>query len=138
MGNMIIHGGNLLSLEALESKYIGQVKCIYIASPYNTGSAFEYYNDNLEHSTWLSLMKPRLEILRNLLSDDRSIWIGIDDDEEHYLKVLYDEIFGGNNYINTDIWERNILLKMMLNGFPIIRILFCSMQKNKEMWRSFG
>ena len=79
--NMIIHGDNLLALKALEKKYSGQVKCIYIDPPYNTGSAFEHYDDNLEHSTWLSLMKPRLEILRNLLSDDGSIWISIDDDE---------------------------------------------------------
>ena len=79
--NMIIHGDNLLALKALEQKYSGQVKCIYIDPPYNTGSAFEHYDDNLEHSTWLSLMKPRLEILRNLLSDDGSIWISIDDDE---------------------------------------------------------
>ena len=82
--NMIIHGDNLLALKALEQKYSGQVKCIYIDPPYNTGSAFEHYDDNLEHSTWLSLMKPRLEILRNLLSDDGSIWISIDDDEGHY------------------------------------------------------
>ena len=104
--NMIIHGDNLLALKALESKYAGKVKCIYIDPPYNTGSAFEHYDDNLEHSTWLSLMKPRLEILRNLLSDDGSIWISIDDDEGHYLKVLCDEVFGRNNYINTVIWEK--------------------------------
>lgn len=101
---MIIHGDNFLALEALESKYAGQIKYMYIAPPYSTGSAFEHYDDNFEHSTWLSLMKPALEILRNLLSDDGSIWIGIDDDEEHYLKVLCDEIFGRDNYINTDIW----------------------------------
>ena len=104
--NMIIHGDNLLALKALESKYAGKVKCIYIDSPYNTGSAFEHYDDNLKHSTWLSLMKPRLEILRNLLSDDGSIWISIDDDEGHYLKVLCDEILGRKNYINTVIWEK--------------------------------
>lgn len=104
--NMIIHGDNLLALKALESKYAGRVKCIYIDPPYNTGSAFEHYDDNLEHSKWLSLMKPRLEILCNLLSDDGSIWISIDDDEGHYLKVICDEIFGRNNYINTVIWEK--------------------------------
>ena len=76
--NMIVHGDNLLALKALESKYAGQIKCIYIDPPYNTGSAFEHYDDNLEHSTWLSLIKPRLEILRNLLSDVGSIWISID------------------------------------------------------------
>lgn len=102
--NMLIHGDNLLVLKALQSKYAGKVKCIYIDPPYNTGSAFEHYDDNLEHSTWLSLMKPRLELLRNLLSDDGSIWISIDDDEGHYLKVLCDEIFGRSNFVNTVIW----------------------------------
>lgn len=71
-GNMLIYGDNLLALKALEQEYAGKVKCIYIDPPYNTGSAFEHYDDNLEHSTWLNLMKPRLEILRNLLSDDGS------------------------------------------------------------------
>lgn len=122
--NMIVHGDNLLALKALESKYAGQIKCIYIDPPYNTGSAFEHYDDNLEHSTWLSLIKPRLEILRNLLSDVGSIWISIDDDEGHYLKVLCDEIFGRNNYINTVIWEKKYSPKMMLNGYPIIMISF--------------
>lgn len=73
--NMIIHGDNLLALKALEQEFAGKVKCIYIDPPYNTGSAFEHYDDNLEHSTWLSLMVPRLEILRNLLSEDGSIWM---------------------------------------------------------------
>ncbi|MBR1432225.1 site-specific DNA-methyltransferase [Ruminococcus sp.] len=104
--NMLIHGDNLLALKALESKYAGQVKCIYIDPPYNTGSAFEHYDDNLEHSQWLSLMRPRLEILLNLLSDDGSIWISIDDDEGHYLKVLCDEIFGRQNFVSTVIWEK--------------------------------
>ena len=104
--NMLIHGDNMLVLKALESKYAGKVKCIYIDPPYNTGSAFEHYDDNLEHSTWLSLMKPRLELLRNLLSDDGSIWISIDDDEGHYLKVLCDEIFGRKNFIDEVVWQR--------------------------------
>ena len=99
--NMLIHGDNLLALKALESKYAGKVKCIYIDPPYNTGSAFEHYDDNLEHSTWLSLMKPRLEILRNLLSDEGVIFVQIDDNEMAYLKVLMDEVFGRNNYVNT-------------------------------------
>ena len=98
--NMIIHGDNLLALKALESKYTGAIKCIYIDPPYNTGSAFEYYDDNLEHSIWLSLMKPRLKILSNLLSDDGVIFVQIDDNEQAYLKVLMDEIFGRNNFLN--------------------------------------
>lgn len=98
--NMLIHGDNLLALKALEKKYTGKIKCIYIDPPYNTGSAFEHYDDNLEHSTWLSLMRERLLILNNLLSDDGVIWIQIDDEEQAYLKVLCDEIFGRNNFLN--------------------------------------
>ena len=107
--NMLIHGDNLLALKALEKNYTGKVKCIYIDPPYNTGSAFEQYDDNLEHSQWLNLMHPRLEILMNLLAEDGSIWISIDDDEGHYLKVLCDEIFGRHNFVSTVIWEKNIL-----------------------------
>lgn len=98
--NMLIHGDNLLALKALEKKFAGQVKCIYIDPPYNTGNAFEHYEDNLEHSIWLQLMRSRLEILKNLLSEDGSIWIQIDDEEQAYLKVLCDEIFGRRNFIN--------------------------------------
>lgn len=133
--NMLIHGDNLLALKALESKYAGQVKCIYIDPPYNTGSAFEHYDDNLEHSTWLSLIKPRLEILRNLLSDDGSIWISIDDDEGHYLKVLCDEVFGRNNYINTVIWEKKYSpqndAKWLSDNHDFILVY----AKTKEIWR---
>ena len=98
--NMLIHGDNLLALKALEQEYAGKVKCIYIDPPYNTGAAFEYYDDNLEHSIWLRLMKSRLEILRNLLAEDGSIWIQIDDEEQAYLKIICDEVFGRNNFIN--------------------------------------
>lgn len=104
-GNMLIHGDNLLALKALEQEYSGKVKCIYIDPPYNTGSAFEQYDDNLEHSTWLQLMHARLIILKNLLSEDGSIWISIDDDEGHYLKVLCDEIFGRENFVSTVVWR---------------------------------
>lgn len=104
--NMLIHGDNLLALKALERNYAGKVKCIYIDPPYNTGSAFEHYDDNMEHSTWLTLMKPRLELLRKLLADDGSIWISIDADESHYLKVLCDEIFGRRNFIDEVVWQR--------------------------------
>jgi adenine-specific DNA-methyltransferase len=98
--NMLIHGDNLLALKALEQQFAGQVKCIYIDPPYNTGAAFEHYDDNLEHSIWLRLMKARLEILRRLLSPEGSIWIQIDDEEQAYLKVICDEVFGRNNFIN--------------------------------------
>lgn len=99
--NMLIHGDNLLALKALEQDYAGKVKCIYIDPPYNTGSAFEHYDDNLEHSIWLNLMSFRLKLLHSLLSEDGLIWISIDDKELHYLKILCDEIFGRQNYIST-------------------------------------
>lgn len=105
-GNMLIHGDNLLALKALEQDYAGCVKCIYIDPPYNTGNAFEHYDDGVEHSIWLSLMRERLVLLRNLLSEDGSIWISIDADESHYLKVLCDEIFGRKNFIDEVIWQR--------------------------------
>ena len=132
--NMLIHGDNLLALKALENKYAGQVKCIYIDPPYNTGSAFEHYDDNLEHSQWLNLMKPRLEILKNLLQNDGSIWISIDDDEGHYLKVLCDEIFGRNNFVNTVIWEKKFSpqndAKWLSDSHDFILVY----AKNKENW----
>lgn len=104
--NMLIHGDNLLALKALEQDYAGKVKCIYIDPPYNTGNAFEHYDDGVEHSLWLSLMKPRLDILRRLLSKDGSIWISIDADESHYLKVLCDMVFGRQNFVDEVIWQR--------------------------------
>lgn len=104
--NMLIHGDNLLALKALEQDYAGKVKCIYIDPPYNTGNAFEHYDDGVEHSLWLNLMKPRLDILRNLLSNDGSIWISIDAEESHYLKVLCDMVFGRQNFVDEVIWQR--------------------------------
>ena len=99
--NILIHGDNLLALKALESDFAGKIKCIYIDPPYNTGAAFEKYDDNLAHSKWLDLMKPRLELLRKLLKDDGLIFVQIDDNEQAYLTVLMDEIFGRDNRINT-------------------------------------
>ena len=98
--NMLIHGDNLIALRALEQDYAGKIKCIYIDPPYNTGSAFEHYDDNVEHSIWLSLMRSRLQILRSLLSEEGSIWIHIDDEEQAYLKVMCDEVFGRSNFVN--------------------------------------
>lgn len=100
-GNLLIHGDNLLALKALEKDYAGRIKCIYIDPPYNTGSAFEHYNDNLEHSIWLDLMYKRLVILKRLLSENGIIFIQIDDNEMAYLKVICDEVFGRSNYLNT-------------------------------------
>lgn len=98
--NMLIHGDNLLALKALEPKFTGQVKCIYIDPPYNIGAMNEYYEDLIEHSLWLNRMRPRIEILRNLLCDEGVIFIQISDEEQAYLKILCDEIFGRNNYVN--------------------------------------
>ena len=105
--NMLIHGDNLLALKALEQEYAGKVKCVYIDPPYNTGSAFEHYDDNLEHSIWLNLMVPRLEILKRLLCKEGIIWISLDDNEAHYLKVISDEIFGRKNFIADVAWEKS-------------------------------
>ena len=99
--NLLIQGDNLEALKALIPFYAGKVKCIFIDPPYNTQSAFEHYDDNLEHSKWLSLMYPRLELLRNFLSKDGVIWIQIDDKEGAYLRVICDEIFGRNNFMNS-------------------------------------
>ena len=133
--NMLIHGDNLLALKALEQKYTGQIKCIYIDPPYNTGSAFEHYDDNLEHSIWLNLMKPRIELLRNLLSEDGSIWISIDDDEQAYLKVLCDEVFGRNNFVNNVIWQKKYSpqndAKWLSDNHDYIMVY----TKNKNRWR---
>ncbi len=96
--NRLIFGDNLLALKALEGEFSGKVKCVFIDPPYNTGSAFTHYDDGVEHSIWLSLMRDRLEIIRRLLSDDGSLWITIDDNEAHYLKVLCDEVFGRANF----------------------------------------
>ena len=104
--NLLIHGDNLLALKAIEKKYAGLVKCIYIDPPYNTGAAFAQYDDNLEHSQWLNLMRPRLEILWKLLSDDGSIWISIDEDEAAYLKVLCDEVFGRRSFVSSMVWQK--------------------------------
>lgn len=98
--NMLIHGDNLLALKALEQQYAGQVKCIYIDPPYNTGEAFAEYDDNLEHSTWLGLMYSRLRLLKNLLAEDGVIFVQLNDEEMNYCKVMMDEIFGRANFIN--------------------------------------
>jgi len=104
--NMLIHGDNLLALKALEADFTGRVKCVFIDPPYNTGSAFSHYEDGLEHSIWLGLMRDRLEIIHRLLSRDGSLWITIDDNEAHYLKILLDEIFGRGAFIANIVWQK--------------------------------
>jgi adenine-specific DNA-methyltransferase len=103
--NRLIHGDNLLALKALEQEFAGKVKCVFIDPPYNTGSAFEHYDDGIEHSLWLSLIRERLELLKRLLSSDGTIWITIDDNEAHYLKILCDEVFGRACFVSSIVWR---------------------------------
>lgn len=104
--NMLIEGDNLDALKALLPFHAGKVKCVFIDPPYNTQSAFEHYDDNLEHAKWLSMIYPRLEVLRDLLAEDGSIWVTIDDNEAHYLKVVMDEVFGRKNFVANIVWEK--------------------------------
>ena len=116
--NVLVHGDNLEALKALLPFYAGQVKCIYIDPPYNTGSAFEHYDDNLEHSTWLNMMYPRLKLLREFLREDGSIWISIDDREGAYLRVICDEIFGRQNFVANVAWQRTYSKRNDSKGIP--------------------
>jgi adenine-specific DNA-methyltransferase len=133
--NMLIHGDNLLALKALEQDFAGEIKCACIDPPYNTGNAFEHYDDGLEHSIWLSLMKPRIEILHRLLREDGTLWMCIDDDESHYLKVLCDEIFGRRNFVANVIWEKKFSpqndAKWLSDSHDHILVY----AKNKDVWR---
>lgn len=106
--NMLIHGDNLLALKALETDPAvrGKVKCVYIDPPYNTGAAFQHYDDGLEHSIWLEMMRNRIEILSDLLSDDGYFFCQADDNEAHYLKLILDEIFGRRNFVTNFIWRK--------------------------------
>jgi adenine-specific DNA-methyltransferase len=133
--NKLIFGDNLLALKALEQEYAGKVKCVFIDPPYNTGSAFSHYDDGLEHSIWLSLIRDRLEIIRSLLSDDGSLWITIDDNEAHYLKVLCDEIFGRVNFVSNVVWQKKSSpsndAKWISDNHDHILVF----AKNKNIWR---
>ncbi len=135
--NLLIQGDNLEALKALIPFYAGEVKCIYIDPPYNTKSAFEHYDDNLEHSQWLSLLYPRLEILRELLSESGSIWITLDDSESHCLKVICDEIFGRKNFIANCIWQKKYTIandaKWLSDNHDHVFLY----AKDKETWRPF-
>ena len=132
-GNMLIHGDNLLALKALEQDYAGQVKCIYIDPPYNTGSAFEHYDDNIEHSIWLNLMRERLILLRKLLMDNGSIWVTLDDNEAFYCKVLMDELFGRKNFVGSIIWEKADSPKMDPKYFSTRHDIILVYAKNIDM-----
>jgi adenine-specific DNA-methyltransferase len=105
--NRLIFGDNLLALKALEDELSGKIKCVYIDPPYNTGAAFSHYDDGLEHSIWLSLMRDRLEIIRRLLHPtDGSLWVSIDDYEVSYLRILLDEIFGRASFVASNVWQK--------------------------------
>lgn len=109
--NRLIFGDNLLALKALEQEFAGKVKCVFIDPPYNTGSAFAQYEDGLEHSIWLKMMRDRFELLRRLLSSDGSCWVQLDDNEAHYCRVLMDEIFGRNNFVANVIWNKSYAVR---------------------------
>jgi adenine-specific DNA-methyltransferase len=134
-GNVLIQGDNLEALKALLPFYAGRVKCIYIDPPYNTRSAFEHYDDSLEHTQWLAMIWPRLEILRELLADAGSIWISIDDNEGHYLKVICDEVFGRKNFVDTIIWRKNYSPKSSARHFSSDHDYLLVYAKNAEEWR---
>ena len=133
--NMLIHGDNLLALKALEQQFTGKVKCIYIDPPYNTGNAFEHYDDGLEHSIWLGLMRERIAMLYNLLDKNGSLWINIDDDEGHYLKVICDEIFGRENFVATVIWEKKYSTQNDAKWLSDSHDFVLIYAKSKETWR---
>lgn len=133
--NRLIKGDNLLALKALEAEFAGQVKCVFIDPPYNTGSAFKHYDDGLEHSIWLGLMRDRLEIIRRLLAEDGSLWITIDDNEAHYLKVLCDEVFGRSNFVANAVWQKKFSPQANAIGLSDSHdhvLVYC---KQKTNWR---
>ncbi|MBK1683225.1 site-specific DNA-methyltransferase [Rhodoferax fermentans] len=132
--NHLIFGDNLLALKALEQEFSGKVKCVFIDPPYNTGTAFTHYDDGLEHSIWLGLMRDRLELIRRLMSEDGSLWITIDDNECHYLKVLCDEIFGRGNFVASIAWEKDQARHndAVISGAHDHILLYA---KNMSIWR---
>jgi adenine-specific DNA-methyltransferase len=135
--NHLIFGDNLLALKSLEQEFTGKVKCIFIDPPYNTGSAFSHYDDGVEHSLWLSLMRDRLDLLRRLLSEDGSIWISIDDTESHYLKVLCDEIFGRANFVANVVWQKKSSAQPNAVWLSDSHDHILVFAKAKEIWRPY-
>lgn len=133
--NMLIKGDNLLALKALEAEYAGRVKCVFIDPPYNTGSAFEHYDDGLEHSLWLSLMRDRLELIHRLLAPDGSLWVTLDDNEAHYFKVMCDEVFGRRNFVNTVVWRKNYSPKSTARHLSEDHDYALVYAKNADAWK---
>jgi adenine-specific DNA-methyltransferase len=132
--NKLIYGDNLLALKSLEQEYTGKVRCIYIDPPYNTGNAFEHYDDGIEHSLWLGLMRDRITLLWELLSEDGSLWITLDDNELHYCKIMCDEICGRSQFLTSIVWQN----RYSRSNDAIISIshntilVYC---KNLEVWK---
>ena len=133
--NILIKGDNLLALKALEAEYAGKVKCVFIDPPYNTGSAFEHYEDGLEHSLWMSLIERRLVQIRNLLADDGSLWITIDDVEAHYLKVLADGVFGRSNFVASCEWQKKSSPQANAIWLSDVHDHVLVYAKEKSVWR---
>jgi adenine-specific DNA-methyltransferase len=132
--NRLIFGDNLLALKALEQEFTGKVKCIFIDPPYNTGSAFTHYDDGVEHSIWLSLMRDRLELIRRLLAEDGSLWITIDDNEAHYLKVMCDEVFGRTNFVCNVVWQKKYAPQSNTKWISESHDHILLFAKNKDLW----
>lgn len=132
--NRLIFGDNLLALKALEQEFAGKIKCIYIDPPYNTGSAFTHYDDGVEHSIWLSLMRDRLEILRRMLCTEGSIWVSIDDNEQAYLRMLMDEVFGRSNFIASVIRQKIYTTKNSARVFSAMHDYVLVYAKEKDQW----
>lgn len=130
--NMLIQGDNLEALKALLPYYAGRVNCIFIDPPYNTRSAFEHYDDNLEHSQWLAMMFPRLSLLSELLTDEGSIWVTLDDLEAHYMKVIMDEVFGRTNFIWVAIWRNQTVHEWTQFYSRIVTITSSSLRRTSN------
>ena len=133
--NRLIYGDNLLALKALEHEFAGAVKCVFIDPPYNTGSAFTHYDDGLEHSVWLSLMRDRLEVIKGLLSREGSLWITIDDNELYYLKIICDEIFGRQNFVASIVWQKIYTTKNTAKHFSGMHDYILVYAKDIEHWK---
>ena len=133
--NILIHGDNLLALKALEQEYTGKVKCAFIDPPYNTGSAFEHYDDGIEHSLWLSLMRDRIALLKRLLTEDGALWMTIDDNEAFYLKVLCDEVFGRANFVSSIVWAKRVSPANDAKYFSSDHDFVLVYAKNKPLWK---
>ena len=133
--NRLIFGDNLLALKALEQEFAGRFKCVYIDPPYNTGTAFQHYDDGVEHSIWLSLMRDRMQLIRKLLSEEGSVWVSLDDNENHYFKVMMDEVFGRQNFIATIIWQKVFTVKNSARHFSDMHDYVVVYAKDSTKWQ---